>query len=247
MSDKRIYELTEASVVGADDLLALDSSEFSETKKIKMSTLTKGLVYKESLTNLIINSDTNNTGSTITKGTVFYLYGELCIALVDIASGAEFTPDTNYDNITVGGQITEVKSALGEQSSASGVTGDDAFSKIGTLDTRTKQRNIGVTLNSTGNEYFTHELTRSMVSNGIYIVWFRVVAKKAVTTIDVDMNIGTVSVPPQYQILGYVTNIDATLMEGSVLISANSNIYLRFTNTLPIGRALVVTAIGTYL
>lgn len=112
MSDKRIYELTEASVVGADDFLALDSSEFSETKKIKTSTLTNGLVYKESLTNLIINSDTNNTGSTITKGTVFYLYGELCIALVDIASGAEFTPSTNYDNITVGGQITEIKSAL---------------------------------------------------------------------------------------------------------------------------------------
>jgi hypothetical protein len=112
MSDKRIYDLTEASVVGADDFLALDSSEFSETKKIKLSTLTNGLVFKESLTNLIINSDTNNTGSTITKGTVFYLYGELCIALVDIASGAEFTPDTNYNNITVGGQIADLKSAL---------------------------------------------------------------------------------------------------------------------------------------
>lgn len=46
---------------------------------------------------------TNNTGSTITEGTYFYLNGILVKAKTDIANGATFTENTNYETVTTGG------------------------------------------------------------------------------------------------------------------------------------------------
>lgn len=45
---------------------------------------------------------TNTTGSTITAGTYFYLDGVLVRALLDIANGASFTLNTNYEVVTAG-------------------------------------------------------------------------------------------------------------------------------------------------
>jgi hypothetical protein len=51
---------------------------------------------KSDITNISITSTTNNTGSKILTGTLFYLNGTLCKTLTDIASGATFTEGTNY-------------------------------------------------------------------------------------------------------------------------------------------------------
>lgn len=45
---------------------------------------------------------TNTTGSTITAGTYFYLDGVLVRALANIANGASYTLNTNYEVVTVG-------------------------------------------------------------------------------------------------------------------------------------------------
>jgi len=58
---------------------------------------------KADLTNLDLTGTTNTTGSTIAAGTYFYLNGVLVRAKTDIASGATFTLNTNYEVVTAGG------------------------------------------------------------------------------------------------------------------------------------------------
>ena len=54
---------------------------------------------------------TNATGATITAGTYFYYLGVLVRAKADIANGATFTLNTNYEVVTAGAlnELTEVK------------------------------------------------------------------------------------------------------------------------------------------
>jgi hypothetical protein len=56
---------------------------------------------KSDITNISITGTTNNTGSNIPAGTLLYLNGTLCEALVDVANGATFTKNTNYIETTV--------------------------------------------------------------------------------------------------------------------------------------------------
>jgi len=58
---------------------------------------------KADLTNLDLTGTTNTTGSTIPAGKFFYLNGTLVRAKTNIASGATFTLNTNYEVATVGG------------------------------------------------------------------------------------------------------------------------------------------------
>lgn len=58
---------------------------------------------RQALTSISITGTTNNTGSTITKGTYFYLNGNFVKAKEDIANNATFTLNTNYAVITIGG------------------------------------------------------------------------------------------------------------------------------------------------
>lgn len=119
MADKRIFNLTEASTAGDNDLLALDNSNFPETKKIKISKLRAGDAQKLDITDLYnLTGTTNTTGSTIHKGTFFYLNGSLSVALADIAAGATFTFDTNYTATTVGDELADVKQTLSTQTYA---------------------------------------------------------------------------------------------------------------------------------
>lgn len=55
------------------------------------------------IANISIVGDTNDTGSTISTGTYFYLSGALVVAKTDIANGATLTSGTNYDAVTGGG------------------------------------------------------------------------------------------------------------------------------------------------
>lgn len=69
------------------------------------------LAMQEDLTSIKATGTTNATGSTITSGTFFYLNGTLCKAKSDIASGATFTLNTNYEVVTAGG-LNSLNSAL---------------------------------------------------------------------------------------------------------------------------------------
>ena len=64
------------------------------------------LAPKTDLADISITGTTNNTGSTISAGTFFYLNGELVRALTNIANGATLTVNTNYEVITAGGLNT---------------------------------------------------------------------------------------------------------------------------------------------
>ena len=54
------------------------------------------------LASISATGSTNTTGSTIASGTYFYLDGVLVRAKADIASGATFTQNTNYEEVTAG-------------------------------------------------------------------------------------------------------------------------------------------------
>lgn len=64
--------------------------------------LTADKANKSDLASISITGTTNNTGSTIASGTYFYLNDVLVKAKVDIASGATFTKNTNYEEVTAG-------------------------------------------------------------------------------------------------------------------------------------------------
>jgi len=81
--------------------------------------VTSGAVYdavtpkapKSDLTSISITGSVNNTGSTITAGTFFYLNGALVVAKIDIANNATLTSGTNYEAPTAGA-LNALKSAL---------------------------------------------------------------------------------------------------------------------------------------
>ena len=72
-------------------------------------------IESSDLTSIKAVGSTNATGSTITKGTYFYLNGKLCLAKSDIANGATFTLNTNYEVVTAGG-LNSLNSALSPKS-----------------------------------------------------------------------------------------------------------------------------------
>ena len=68
-------------------------------------------IESSDLTSIKAVGSTNATGSTITKGTYFYLNGKLCLAKSDIANGATFTLNTNYEVVPTGG-LNSLNSAI---------------------------------------------------------------------------------------------------------------------------------------
>lgn len=96
---------------------------------------TSTLANKTDLTAIILTGTTNTSGDTITAGTWFYLNGVLVKAKADIANGATFTKDTNYEEKTVGDELTELNSNIGGSSplsiSSRGVTNTTNFETTG--------------------------------------------------------------------------------------------------------------------
>ena len=62
------------------------------------------------ISSISCTGSTNDTGSTITAGTYFYLNSVLCKALADIADDAAFTLNTNYKVVTTGEELTALNS-----------------------------------------------------------------------------------------------------------------------------------------
>lgn len=71
---------------------------------------TSSFVNKSDITPIILTGTTNTSGDVISAGTWFYLNGTPCVSKVDIASGATFTEGTNYEEKTVGSELSELNS-----------------------------------------------------------------------------------------------------------------------------------------
>ena len=67
--------------------------------------LTNDKAERADLATLNLTGSTNSTGSTINAGTYFYLNGSYCKAKTAIANGATFTLNTNFEVVTVGGEL----------------------------------------------------------------------------------------------------------------------------------------------
>lgn len=67
------------------------------TVETSLSALNNVKAERKDITDIIATGSTNNTGSTITNGSLFYLNGELCKAKADIAINATFTLNTNFE------------------------------------------------------------------------------------------------------------------------------------------------------
>ena len=67
--------------------------------------LTADKAERSDLATLNLTGSTNTTGATINKDTYFYLNGSYCKAKTNIMNGDAFTLDTNYEEVTVGGEL----------------------------------------------------------------------------------------------------------------------------------------------
>ena len=89
-----------------DDLVKLDSNGKIADAGKKVSDLAE----KDDISSLI---ETGATASqAISSGTYFYLNGALVRAKTAIASGATFTENTNYESVTVGGELVTLNTNL---------------------------------------------------------------------------------------------------------------------------------------
>lgn len=80
---------------------------YNQTSNVdaKLGSLESGLankVAKTDLVSIITTGQSNSTGATITSGTYFYLNGTLVRAKANIANGATYTLNTNYEEMTAG-------------------------------------------------------------------------------------------------------------------------------------------------
>lgn len=113
-----IAELDNDGLVPSSQLPDVDYTDVTNKPSINSVTLSGnktaadlGLVNNTDLTDIIATGSTNTTGNTITSGWYFYLDGVLCKAKSNIANGATFTLNTNYEEVTAGG-LNSLNSAL---------------------------------------------------------------------------------------------------------------------------------------
>ena len=86
------------------------------------------------ITSISCTGATNDTGATILNGSKFYLDGVLCKAIADIANGATFTLNTNYETTTVADDLAELNSKITDTVDiAEGYTGQVDAYKVGKI------------------------------------------------------------------------------------------------------------------
>lgn len=123
-SNGNYYEAT-AAITGGTTTLTVGTNCKLSTVDEQLTSLKEALTNtKDSVTNIDITGSTNNTGSTITSGTFFYLNGALVRAKTNIANGATLTLNTNYKLVTAGG-LNELNSDLISNSTLSGYVTND--------------------------------------------------------------------------------------------------------------------------
>ena len=70
--------------------------------------LTADKAERNDLATLNLTGSTNTTGAQIDEGTYFYLNGSYCKATTNIANGATFTLNTNFETVSVGGELFKI-------------------------------------------------------------------------------------------------------------------------------------------
>ena len=98
-ADGITYDNTQSGASATNVQDALDEA-FSDVETLNTSLGTKA--NKADLTDINLTGSTNTTGATIPSGYYFYLNGTLVRAKTDIASGATFTLNTNYEVVSIG-------------------------------------------------------------------------------------------------------------------------------------------------
>ena len=132
---------------------------------------------KTDLASIQITGSTNNTGSTITSGTYFYLNDTLVRAKTDISNGATLTLNTNYETVSIGAlnEIIDLGYDV-EYSATSNMTFSDVITWLYSNVDKTKiteysKINIGgaiYTVVDYTSTYFTMSVTGT-VPNGNYM------------------------------------------------------------------------------
>ena len=74
--------------------------------------LTNDKAERNDLATLNLTGSTNTTGAQINAGTFFYLNSSFCKALTNIANGDTFTLNTNFEVVSVGGEISSINDNL---------------------------------------------------------------------------------------------------------------------------------------
>lgn len=118
---------------------------------------------------------------------------------------------------------------------------DKEADAINALNSQIARTNVGVTLNATGNQYFTHSATHGNKRTGVYSVGIAVTTKAEVPS-NTELNIGSVSVNPPWTATGYVVVNNSSMLVGGVQISASGGIYIRLNDSVPSGRDLIIFA-----
>lgn len=112
--DNKQHKLDENQLKAVNS--GITSAEVSKLDALPTSTQLDGNLSskanKSDITNISITGTTNNTGSNILVGTLFYLNGTLCKTLVDVADGATFTEGTNYASWSLKNTQEVVSTAL---------------------------------------------------------------------------------------------------------------------------------------
>lgn len=159
---------------------------------------------KADLTNLDLTGTTNTTGSTITGGTYFYLNGTLVRAKTAIASGATFTLNTNYEEVTAGG-LNEVVNKSGGT-----MTGDLTLGKQGTI----------LKIRAGGSRYTN--ITSSASGADSSIVLPNASGTVALTS-EVPQHIDMLSVPKNGSVTAVIPNFSSG--RGYLIIISSGNAY----------------------
>lgn len=156
-------------------------------------------------------------------------------------------------NTAMGTQATTVTGAVKEHSTAisnintkmGNVGATPVQNQIDTISSQIARTNVGVTLNTTGNQYFTHGATHGNKQNGVYSVGINVTTKVEVPA-NTELNIGNVSVNPSWTATGFVVVNNTSLLVGGAQISASGGIYIRLNDSIPAGRDLIIFAMTNY-
>lgn len=99
------YELPTASASTLGGVKIGSGITVQEDGTISVSS---AIANKADISGIIATGTTNETGSTITSGTYFYLNGVLVKATANIATQATFTENTNYESAKVGEVLTSL-------------------------------------------------------------------------------------------------------------------------------------------
>ena len=157
---------------------AINELDASKASSSAIATAVAPKANKSNITSVIASGTTNETGATIVNGSLFYLDGDLCKALIDIAVEALFVEHTNYEVTTIEAQLGGDTSALANKTDITSVvatgstnttgatiTNDTIFYLNGTLCKATADIAVGATFTS-GTNYTSTNVVSNLSSGG---------------------------------------------------------------------------------